>query len=256
MSKIPKIQNVPSKDITLPLSRQKVKIKPFLVKQEKILIMAREEEENKTEAYVNAMSQVIHDCTFGKVKATTLAQADLEYIFMQIRMMSKGNKSEFKYRCLADVNGETCNTLIPVIVDLKDVELKTDEEHKTLFQIPNNDIYIQMKYPSIDMSAKLEESGIDVTNVTEMKWSQVEELIVSCIDSIIEGDKNSANTYSDLKKEDLIDWLEDVPSDTLEEIVKVFFAKVPYLAYDLNMTCPKCGTKHEIELRGIENFFA
>ena len=260
---IPKIQNVPTKQITLPLSNKKVKIRPFLVKEEKILIMAREAEaDSAVEEYINAMKQIVDACSFGQLNADELSQVDLEYIFIQIRMMSKGETSKFKYRCLEQVpdpenEGETkqCGTSIPVTLNLKEITLEKDENHKTLFQIPNNDIYIQMKYPSVSLAAELEKEGISQENVENMKWTQVEYLIVSCIEAVIQGNEESADTYSDFSRKEMIEWLESVPSETLENIVENFFQTVPKLSHTVKAKCPGCGKKHEIYLTGLENFF-
>lgn len=260
---IPKIQNVPTKHVTLPLAKKKVKIRPFLVKEEKLLIMARESEgEDTTQEYISAMQQIIDACSHGQLDAETLSQPDLEYIFIQIRMMSKGNISKFQYRCLEEVDdpdneGEKkqCGTLLPVKLDLSKIELKKNEDHKSLFKIPNNNIHIQMKYPSIALSAELEKQGINQDNIENMKWSQIEYLIISCIDSIIEGDENQADTYNDFTKEELSEWLETVPSETLEDIVTYFFSSIPHLEHTIEVTCHGCGAQHKIPVRGLENFF-
>ena len=260
---IPKIQNVPTKNVTLPLLKKKIKIRPFLVKEEKILLMAREDDsENKVEEYMNAMKQIIDACTHGQVDPETLSQPDLEYIFLQIRMMSKGETSKFQYKCLEQVpdsenEGQTkqCGTMLPVTLDLKKIELKQQEDHKTLFQIPNNDIYIKMKYPSIGLAAKLEKEGITQDNLKNMKWSQIEYLIVSCIDSIIEGNDKEASTYNSFTESEITEWLETVPSETLEEIVEHFFQKIPYLEHTIEVKCHGCGAEHKIPIRGLENFF-
>lgn len=255
MSNLPKIDSQPTKKITLPINKKKITIRPFLVKEEKILIMARENDESTTKDYLEAMCQIIESCVKENIDPLDFNEVDLSYMFLRIRMMSKGEFSKVTYRCKADTDDGVCNTPMEISLDLNKVDAHYPEGFKSLFTIPNSDIHIQMRLPTIRDVTNFEEQGIKVENVEDLKWEHIEYMITTCIESIIEGDKEDSNIYSDFAREEIASWLDEAPDTVIEDIITNYLTKIPYLRYSVNHTCPACGTEHNFDIVGLENFF-
>jgi hypothetical protein len=252
---LPKISNYPTKKITLPISNKKITIRPFVVKEEKILIMVRENEESTSKDYLNAMCQVVESCTTENVSAQDLCEADLSYIFLQVRMLAKGETSKVSYRCKAQTDDGTCDTPLDINLDLNQVEAYTPEDFQDLFQVPNHDVYLKLKVPTVGDAAELEELGVTINNLNAAKWNDIETIIAICVESVIEGDEQDSTVNSDFTREELVEWFEGLPDSVLEDIVLKFLGKLPYLRYPVDITCPACGTNHKFEIVGLENFF-
>lgn len=259
---LPKIESYPTKTVTLPMSKKKIKIRPFLVKEEKILIMVRENENATPDEQLEAICQVIGSCTIDDVSPLEFNEVDLSYLFMQIRMMSKGETSKVTYKCKATVREhpeaepEECGTALNVNIDLNNVEAYQPEGYKDLFKLPGSDIHIKMKMPTMADILALQSKGVDLANASNAKWSQLEAIVVASIESIIQGDQNDSVVYKDFTEDEMKEWLEGVHDTVLEDIIENYLQKMPYLRYEVKMQCPNCGTKHEFDITGIENFFA
>lgn len=246
---LPKIANLPSKEITLPLSKNKIKIRPFLVKEEKVLLMVKEDKSSSVDDFVNAMKDVVSACTFDGLNVETVNPVDLEYTFFQIRMLSKGTKSELLFKCQkTDEHGEQCGGQIPVEIDLEQqVQVLNDEEHKLEFPIPGTNIYIIMKYPSI-LTTKSFMTGEDI----EDNYDNIEKMILNHVDYILAGEE----AHTEFTEEELKTWFEEsVPGIVIEDIVDKFFKRMPKLHVPLDLECPKCGNKEHVNVEGVENFF-
>lgn len=255
MSNLPKIDDQPRKKITLPISKKKISIRPFLVKEEKILIMARENDESTPKDYLDAMCQIIESCVKEDLNPMDLNEVDLSYMFLRIRMLSKGEYSKVTYKCKADTEDGVCDTPMEINLDLNNVEAYYPEGYQDLFSIPNSDIHIKMRLPTIQDAQNFEENGIKVEKVDDMRWEHIEYMITSCVDSIVEGDAEDSNIYADFTREEIVSWLETAPDTVMDEIITKWLTCIPYLRYSVNHTCPACGTEHNFDIVGLENFF-
>jgi len=224
-------------ELTLPSSDVQVKYRPFLVKEEKILLMALES--NNAAETTKALKDIVHACTFGSINVEALPTFDLEYIFLQIRAKSVGEVAKLKILCPDDKE-----TYTNAEVDLSKVEVQVDDAHTN--EIPINDkIKIIMKYPTID-------SFDPQQDATQLKTEQLFDIIASSIYQIYEGEKvHNAGDYS---KEDMNKFIESLTSDHFAKI-QTFFNTMPRLAHEIEVTNPKTQVKSKVMLQGLASFF-
>ena len=226
-------------ELTLPSKDVKIKYRPFLVKEEKVLLQALEANEPKE--LVSALKQICHACTFGAVNIDELPTFDLEYIFLQIRAKSVGEVVTLKLLCPDDNK-----TYAEVEVDLSKVEVHVDEDHTNKIVIDEKkNIGIIMSYPTIN--------SIDPTvDVKGMKTKQMFDLLVNSIYQIYEGDK--IHTPSDYSKEDLNKFIESLDSKAFQK-VNNFFDTMPKLKQEVELENPKTKVKSKRTLQGLQDFF-
>lgn len=212
---------------------KEVKYRPFLVKEEKILMLASQSDEFRD--MVNACIQIVDNCTFGKLDCEKLAMFDLQDMFLQIRMNSVGDEQDFQLKC-----GE-CEGSTPFTLPLSDLKVKG------LDNVPNDiikvgeDVAIKMKYPSAYDYANNTDDEDDIS------------IIATCIGSI-ETDEEATNA-KDIKREDLQEFIENLPLDVFAEMRK-FIQAQPVLRHDIEYDCPHCQSKQTVIINGYEHFFA
>ena len=226
-------------ELTLPSKDVKVKYRPFLVKEEKILLQALESKSQ--EEMKNALKQICHACTFGTVDIDTLPLFDVEYIFLQIRAKSVGEIAKVKLLCPDDNK-----TYAEVEIDLSKVEVHVDEDHTNKIVIDEKKkIGIVMSYPTIN--------SVDPSkDVKGMKTKQMFDLLASSIYQIYEGDKMYAP--ADYSKEDLDKFIESLDSKAFQNINK-FFDSMPKLKQEVELENPKTKVKSKRTLSGLQDFF-
>ena len=226
-------------ELTLPSKDVKIKYRPFLVKEEKVLLQALESNENIE--LVSALKQVCHACTFGSINIDELPTFDLEYIFLQIRAKSVGEVVTLKLLCPDDNK-----TYAEVEVDLSKVEVHVEEDHTNKIVIDEKkNIGIIMSYPTIN--------SIDPTvDVKGMKTKQMFDLLVNSIYQIYEGDK--IHTPSDYSKKDLNKFIESLDSKAFQK-VNNFFDTMPKLKQEVELENPKTKVKSKRTLQGLQDFF-
>ena len=226
-------------ELTLPSKDVKIKYRPFLVKEEKVLLQALESNENIE--LVSALKQVCHACTFGSINIDELPTFDLEYIFLQIRAKSVGEVVTLKLLCPDDNK-----TYAEVEVDLSKVEVHVDEDHTNKIVIDEKKkIGMIMSYPTIN--------SVDPTvDVKGMKTKQMFDLLVNSIYQIYEGDK--IHTPSDYSKEDLNKFIESLDSKAFQK-VNNFFDTMPKLKQEVELENPKTKVKSKRTLQGLQDFF-
>ena len=243
---------VPEYELTIPSSGKKVKFRPFLVKEEKILLLAMESEESKE--IINATKNIIKNCVYGEVNVDEMPTFDIEYIFLQLRGKAKGEILELKYKC------PKCEENVPININIDDVKvIQKDKEHTKDIKI-NEDLGIVMKYPTMELQAKL--------GAEEDKKPQVEQLfetMTSCIDYIY--DKETTYPSKDHTEQEMLTFLESLTDDQFQKIAK-FFETSPVLKHKLELHCKnkiksdkskekkQCGYKENITLEGLNSFFA
>jgi len=224
-------------ELTLPSQDMKVSYRPFLVKEEKLLLMAMESGESKQ--ITNALKSIVDACTFGTINVSALPTFDLEYIFLQIRSKSVGEVAKLKVRCPDDNE-----TYANVEVDLSKVEVQVDESHTNEIQI-NDKVKMIMKYPTIDSI----DADVDATN---LKTGQMFDMIGASIYQIYDGE--TVHNAKDYKKEELDAFIESLSSSHFEKIQK-FFQTMPKLQQEIEVENPKTKVKSKMMLQGLADFF-
>ena len=236
---LPKIAT-PTYELELPSSGQTVKYRPFLVKEEKVLVIALESEDNKQ--ITNAIKAVLKSCVLTKgIKVEKLPTFDIEFLFLNIRGKSVGEELEVNIICPDD---ET--TQVPVSIDLDDIQVQKNDEHTTKVKI-DDDIMMEMAYPSLDQFIK---NNFDFDEKNAM--AQSFDLIAQCIDKIYTEEEVWAS--ADCTKKEMSEFLESMNSTQFKSIEK-FFETMPKLSHTINVTNPKTKVKSEVVLEGLASFF-
>lgn len=237
---LPKIAT-PTYELELPSTKQKIKFRPFLVKEEKLLVLALETEDSTQ--ITTAITQVIKGCILTKnLKVENLPTFDIEFLFLNIRGKSVGEEVEVNIICPDD--GET---EVPVKIALDEIEVKFDEEHSTKIKIDDN-LSMEMKYPSLDQFIK---NNFDFNNESTMDQSF--EIIGSCIDKIFSEEEVWA--AEDFSKQEVEEFLEQMNSSQFKEIEK-FFNTMPKLSHQIKVKNPKTKKSSTVVLEGLSSFFA
>ena len=239
---LPKIAT-PTYELVLPSTGKTIKYRPFLVKEEKILILALESQ--STKEITNAIKQVLKDCIVTKgVKVEELPTFDIEFIFLNVRGKSVGESLDLIITC-----GDDGETQVPVTVFIDQIKVEEDPEHKRDIQL-DTDLVLRMKYPSLDQFIK---TNFDFS--AEQSSSNIErsfDVISSCIDVIF----NSEESWSavDSTKKELTDWIETLTPNQFKEIEK-FFDTMPRLSHTVKVTNPKTEVESVVKLEGLTSFF-
>tara|TARA_B100001250_G_scaffold154937_1_gene133101 strand:+ start:1255 stop:1974 length:720 start_codon:yes stop_codon:yes gene_type:complete len=237
---LPKI-STPTYELKLPSNGQTIQYRPFLVKEEKVLVIALESEDNKQ--ITTAIKAVLKSCIQTKgVKVDTLPTFDIEYLFLNIRGKSVGEELEVNIICPDD---ET--TQVPVIINLDDIQIQKDEKHNNKIKLDKN-LMMEMKYPSLDEFIK---NNFDFNETNQMDQSFA--LIASCIDKIYSDEEVWAT--ADCTKKEVNEFLESMNSSQFKEIEK-FFETMPKLSHTVKVTNPKTKVKSDVVLEGLASFFA
>ncbi|UYA57502.1 baseplate protein [Synechococcus phage S-CREM1] len=229
---------VPEYELELPSSKETVKYRPFLVKEEKLLLTAMQLGEEKD--MISAVKTIIKNCTNLKSRVEELSTFDIEYVFLKIRSKSIGEVSKVMVTCPDDEE-----TQVQVEIDLESVEVKFPENHTNKIELTDN-IGIIMKYPSLDTFVKLNFTGSEIT------VDNIFDLSVTCMSQIYEGDEiYDVKTYT---KKELMEFLESMKSDQFQKL-QDFFATMPKLEHEIEVENPKTGVKSKITLEGLGSFF-
>ena len=237
---LPKI-TTPTYELELPSTGKPIKYRPFLVKEEKVLVIALESEDNKQ--ITNAIKSVLRNCVLTKgIKVAQLPTFDIEYLFLNIRGKSVGEQLEVKIICPDDEE-----TQVPVMIDLDDIQVEKSEEHTNQIRLDKN-LMMEMAYPSLDQFIK---SNFDFNEENQMDQSF--QLIASCIDKIYSDEEVWAT--ADCTKKEVNEFLESMNSSQFKEIEK-FFETMPKLKHDIKVTNPKTGVESDVVLEGLASFFA
>jgi hypothetical protein len=242
---LPKI-DVPIFNITLPLSNQKVRYRPFLVKEEKILLMAMESDDEKT--VLDAIKQIVNNCCLDNLDIEELPITDLELFFLHLRARSVGEIVDLQYKCnnnVTDENGEEkkCDNVVKLKVNILEIQPEVDSKNKNKIEL-SAELGMVMRYPNFKMIENIE-SSTDVERVVKV--------ITSCIDYIY--DKDNIYYKKDITEQELTDFIDSM---TREQFAKVqeFFDSIPRIKKDIEFKCGKCGYAEKIVVEGIQSFFA
>ena len=224
----------------LPSSNKKIKYRPFLVKEEKILIIAMESEDQKQ--ITNALKTVINNCILTRgIKVDKLSTFDIEYLFLNIRGKSVGENVEVVITCPDDNE-----TQVPVIIPLDEIKIQRDPQHQKDIKL-DNDLIMRMRYPSLNEFIKANFDFSDGVGVEESF-----DLVISCIDQIYNQEESW--TSSDCTKKEMVDFLEQLSSKQFKDIEQ-FFDTMPKLSHKIKVTNPNTKVENEVLLEGLSSFF-
>jgi hypothetical protein len=237
---LPKI-STPTYELELPSTGETIRYRPFLVKEEKLLVIALESEDTKQ--ITTAIKTVIKNCILTKnVKVESLPTFDIEYLFLNIRGKSVGEELEVNIICPDD--GET---QVPVKINLDDIQVQKNDEHSNRIKLDDS-IMMEMKYPSLDQFIK---NNFDFADKNAMDQSF--DLIASCIDKIFTEEE--VWTAGDVTKKEMADFLESMNSSQFKDI-EMFFETMPKLSHSIKVTNPITEIESEVVLEGLASFFA
>ena len=237
---LPKI-STPTYELELPSSGQTVKYRPFLVKEEKVLVISLESEDNKQ--ITNAIKAVLKSCIQTRgVKVEHLPTFDIEYLFLNIRGKSVGEELEVNVICPDDEE-----TQVKTTINLDDIQIEKDENHTNKIKLDEN-LMMEMKYPSLEQFIK---NNFDFDEKNQMDQSF--ELIATCIDKIYSEEEVWAT--ADCTKKEVNDFLESMNSSQFKEI-ETFFETMPKLSHTIKVTNPKTKVESDVVLEGLASFFA
>ena len=234
------VPNIPKYSLMVPSTGKSVTYRPYLVGEEKVLMIAMESKEQAD--LLRAVKNVIESCTFGGVDSKKMTTFDLEYIFCKLRTKSTGETSSIVAKC------EACEASNPVTIDLdNEVKVKNLKKKKSDMHISLDDkIGINLKYPTVDNLSNHLYTGI---SEIEMTFG----MMTSCIDSIYEGDTIYAS--EEQTQEELQAFIEALSGKQFKKLEK-FFSTIPTTYVDIKFKCEKCEKDNEIRLTGLASFFS
>ena len=239
---LPKL-STPTYELEIPSNKKKIKYRPFLVKEEKILLLAMETEDEKQMA--NAVKTILSNCIqTPKFKIDDLALFDIEYIFLNIRGKSVGESIDLVITCPDD--GETT---VPVKVYIDEINVVKEENHSRDIKLDDS-LVLRMKYPSL---SEFVSSNFDFSGADDSAIEQSFEMISSCIDMVYNNEESWA--ASDCTKKELKTWIETLNTKQFQDIEE-FFNTMPKLSHTFKVTNPKTDVESEVTLEGLNNFFA
>jgi len=233
------VANTAKYELMLPSQQKTIKFRPFLVKEEKVLLMAMESGESKE--MLSAIKEIVKSCTFGEVVADNYPMFDIEYVFLQIRAKSVGEVAKIKLLCPDDNE-----TYAQAEVDLSKVEVFVDDDHtQTIMLDESRKLGVKMRYPAlkdIDESALIGDISIENTYT----------MITGCIESIFEGDK--VHLTKDVTPEEIKEFVDGLTAEQMRKLSK-FYNTMPRLEHKLMVKNPKTEVESEVTLKGLASFF-
>jgi len=238
---LPKL-DAPVYQLELPLSKKQIKFRPFLVKEQRNLMMAMESEDKDT--IEDNIRQVLHNCTLTQdVDIDKLPILDVEYYFINLRARSVGEVVESKYRCENVVEEDTCNNLMEVKFNLLDIKIQKDENIKDEIPLTEN-ISIKLKYPEF--------SNLNSTTKYESVTDLAFDMIVNSVEYIYDGEQ--FYYAKEAQPGEMTEFIESLNQEQFSKIEE-FFNNLPKLNKKIDITCNKCQFNHNIEVEGLESFF-
>jgi len=233
--------STPTYELELPSTGKPIKYRPFLVKEEKLLVLALETEDTKEIS--NAIKAVLKNCIQTRgIKVESLPTFDIEYLFLNIRGKSVGE--EIQVNLIAPDDGETS---VPVTINIDEIKVNKSEDHTNQIKLDDN-LMMEMKYPSLDQFIK---NNFDMSG--NVGIDQSFELIASCVDKIYSEEE--VWVAADVTKKELVDFLEQMNSIQFKQIEK-FFETMPKLSHEITFTNPKTKVENTVVLEGLSSFFA
>jgi hypothetical protein len=230
-----KINHLPTFETTLPVANQKVKFRPFVMKEEKLMLLASESGDR--DSVLRALDEAVSACTFGVVSCNTHSMVDIQKLFLEIRGKSVGEIIDFNLIC------GNCKTSIASSLNVNEVQVLFNEHHTNRLELAN-DLVVIMRYPKINHLALLSNPDASVDDVYDM--------VADCIETIQTNEEvYTRGTSSD---EDFREFVDNITSSQFE-MLKLFFDTMPAIHHDIRFACPKCARNNVVNVDEIVNFF-
>jgi hypothetical protein len=236
------LQNTPTYNMVVPSTKQKIRFRPFLIKEEKSLLIAQQSEDMMV--MVDTLKNVIRGCVLDKIDVDKLATFDIEYIFTQIRARSVGENVDILVQCDEDHGELNEKARVKIIIDLSTIQVITPEGHTNKIQL-FDDVGMVMKYPTVEVLTRLE-------NTETEDIEAVFAIVADSVDMIYQGDE--IFHAEETPHEEILQFLNNLTSDQFAK-VQQFFSTMPKIKKDIEYKCPVCGKEHKKTLEGMESFF-
>lgn len=236
------MNSTPVYTLTIPSTKKQFKYRPFLVRDQKALLIAQQSEDINT--MLDTVKDVIKSCAKTPVDVDRLASFDIEYIFLQLRASSVGEYVELVFQCDDDHGDQNEQARATVQLDLRKASVIIPPDHTDKIEL-FNDVGVVMKYPTLDTLKKLEQ--LDESNI-----DQVFGVVVDCIDYIYSSEEVFAS--KDQSMDEMLEFLNNLTPDQFEKL-QGFFRSMPSLRIDVEYTCPVCGKAHKKYMEGLQSFF-
>lgn len=237
---LPKI-DVPIYELKLLSQKNPVRFRPFLVKEQKLLLMAQEETQSENAISLNTIKQILTNCILSEIDVDELPMFDIEYLFLNLRARSMGEIVNLSYRCMKEIDSEKCNNVVNYDLNILNIKPFVDEKHSTKIEI-NDNLGIIMKYPNLNMMNQIDQND----------ENSIITIILKCIDSIY--DTETIYYTKDITKKELEDFVDSLPTSIVEKI-KLFFETMPKIRETLHFKCNKCSHEEDILIEGLDSFF-
>jgi hypothetical protein len=238
---LPKL-DVPTYEIELPVSKTKVKFRPFLVKEQKNLLMAIESNESTT--IQQNVKDILNNCTITEgINIDNLPIIDVEYYFVNLRAKSVGEVVQSRYKCNNTVNDRECGNIMEKDINLLELKVLMDDTISPEIQLTNK-VSIKMKYPEFGIV----QDSLKYDDITDITFN----MIASSIDYIYDGEQFYYG--HEAQPGEMLEFVEGMNQEQFAK-VEEFFNKLPKLKETIDLTCSKCGFQHKIDVEGLENFF-
>lgn len=238
---LPKL-DVPTYEIELPVSKKKIKYRPFLVKEQKNLLMAIESNESTT--IQQNVKDILNNCTVTEgINIDKLPIIDVEFYFVNLRAKSVGETVESRYKCNNTVDDRECGNIMEKDINLLELKVQIDSTVNPEIQL-NNKVSIKMKYPEFGMV----QDSLKFDDITDITFN----MIANSIEHIYDGEQFYYG--HEAQPGEMLEFVEGMNQDQFAK-VEEFFSKLPKLKETIDLTCGKCGFQHKIDVEGLENFF-
>ena len=234
---LPKL-TTPTYELEIPSTDEKIKYRPFLVREEKILLIALESGESKD--IITAIKDIVTECTYGKIDLGKMPMFDVEYVFLQIRSKSVGEVSTLKLLCPDDKE-----TYVNVDIDLSEIMVQVDKGHNPKIEL-TDEMGMIMTYPSIDT--------LNATGIASINASNMLDVIVTCILQIYDKKGEEVFETKDQTKKEISEFVESLNTKQFQEVQK-FFDTMPKLKHTVEIDNPKTKVKSKVVLQGLNDFF-
>jgi hypothetical protein len=238
---LPKL-DTPTYELELPVSKKTIKYRPFLVKEQRNLLMAMESSDSA--ATQQAIRDILFNCTITEnIDIDKLPIVDIEYYFINLRAKSVGEMVESRYRCNNVVEDKECGNIMEKEIDLTKIKVELPEDVKDEIQLTSK-IIVKLKYPEFGVV----KDSLKYDNINEITFN----MIAESIEYIYDGDQFYYN--HEAQPGEMLEFVESMNQEQFNKIEK-FFDNLPKLKESVNITCSKCGFNHTIEVEGLESFF-
>lgn len=235
---LPKM-SVPRYTVELPSTGKKLNMRPYLVKEEKVLMIALES--NDPVQISQSVRDIIQTC-FELDSLDELTVFDIEMLFLQLRAKSVGEEMKIQVKC----KGEECTTMNPLSINIDDITVSKHESDGTILFGDANGVGVKMRYPSVDVISKINPETLGSVE-------GIMDLVIDCIETIFD-DENVFSAKTE-KREDLVEFIEGLSSEQFK-LVQAFFQDTPSVSYNTKFVCTKCKLDNEVELKGLNSFFS